>query len=85
MRRLIMLEALRSGGYTVAPSQASFFLYPRTPDGDDWEHVQKLADDGVLAIPAPVFHHRGHFRLSLTCSEAHFDAAVNTLGRGGEE
>jgi hypothetical protein len=30
----------------------------------------------VLALPAPIFHHRGHFRLSLTGSEQMLRRAV---------
>ena len=46
------------------------FVYVRTPPPyDDLDFVSKLAAKGVLALPAPVFHHRGYFRLSLTGSE----------------
>ena len=46
------------------------FVYVETPPGyDDMDFVAELAGKGVLALPAPVFHHRGYFRLSLTGSE----------------
>lgn len=63
------LAALAGAGYQVVPADATLFLYVRTPEGrDDFEFVQELAAAGVLALPAPVFHHRGYFRLSLTGS-----------------
>jgi DNA-binding transcriptional MocR family regulator len=52
------------------PSDATLFLYVRTPDAaDDFSFIENLASHGVLALPAPVFHHSGYFRLSLTGSE----------------
>jgi len=82
-RRKIALAALRAGGYEVVPSEASYFLYPRTPGGDDWVHAERLAEQGVLVIPAPVFHHRGHFRIALTCSDAMLDKAALVFATGG--
>jgi aspartate aminotransferase len=82
-RRELALGALRDGGYEVVPSEATFFLYPRSPGGDDWAHAERLADAGVLVMPAPVFHHRGHFRLALTCTDAMLDRAASVLAEGG--
>ncbi|HVS18815.1 MAG TPA: aminotransferase class I/II-fold pyridoxal phosphate-dependent enzyme, partial [Planctomycetota bacterium] len=81
-RRATAIEALRAGGYEVVPSQATFFLYPRSPDADDWAHAERLAQRGVLVLPAPVFHHRGHFRIALTCTDSMFDRAVTVLAQG---
>jgi aspartate aminotransferase len=60
------------------PSQATFFLYPATP-GDDFAFTERLAGRGVLVLPAPVFHHRGHFRLSLTARDDMLDRALSVL------
>lgn len=83
VRRSRMLDALDRGGYDVVPSQATFFLYPRTPDADDWGHAERMAERGLLLLPAPVFHHSGHFRLALTCTDSMFDMAVSVLAEGG--
>ena len=68
-RRETAIAALLDSGYDVVPSQATFFLYPRTPGGDDFCFTERLAQRGVLVLPAEVFHHRGHFRISLTASD----------------
>lgn len=81
-RRALALDALRAGGYEVVPSEGTFFLYPRTPAGDDWSHAERLAAEGVLVMPAPVFHHRGHFRIALTCTDAMLDRAAAVFARG---
>jgi aspartate aminotransferase len=81
-RRRLALEALRAGDYEVVPSDATYFLYPRTPSGDDWSHAEKLAREGVLVLPAPVLHHRGHFRIALTCTDAMLEKACDVFGAG---
>jgi aspartate/methionine/tyrosine aminotransferase len=43
------------------------------------DFVERLAERGVLVLPAAVFWHAGHFRLSLTASEASIAAALPVL------
>lgn len=69
-RRAEVLTQLTHAGLEVQPSQATFFLYPKVPGGDDWAFTERLAARGVLVMPAATFHHRGHIRLSLTGTEA---------------
>jgi aspartate aminotransferase len=83
-RHTLALAALHAGGYEVEPAQATWFLYPRTPGGDDWGHAERLARAGLLVLPAPVFHHQGHFRIALTCNDAMFERATKVLARGGD-
>jgi aspartate aminotransferase len=78
-RRARALDALERAGYSVVPSQATFFLYPETPGGDDFAFTERLARRGVLVLPAPVFHHRGHFRLALTARDEMIDRALAVL------
>jgi aspartate aminotransferase len=79
-RRERALAALERAGYDVVPSQGTFFLYPRTPGGDDLAFTERLARRGVLVLPAPVFHHRGHFRIALTARDEALDRALDVLG-----
>jgi aspartate aminotransferase len=79
-RRLVHQLAL--DGYTVVQPDATLFVYARTPPGyDDFGFVTELASEGVLVLPAPVFHHTGYFRLSLTGSEEMLEAALPILKR----
>jgi aspartate aminotransferase len=78
-RRNMMLEALRAAGYEAAPSEGTYFLYPASPVPDDFQFVEMLAGNGVLTLPASVFHHRGHFRVSLTAPDSHVERAAQTL------
>jgi aspartate aminotransferase len=79
-RRLV--EQLTDDGYGVVEPDATLFIYVRTPAGrDDFDFIAELASEGVLALPAPVFHHTGYFRLSLTGSEEMLEAALPILKR----
>jgi aspartate aminotransferase len=80
-RRLV--HQLSLDGYTVVPPDATLFIYARTPPGydDDYSFVTELASEGVLVLPAPVFHHTGYFRLSLTGSEEMLEDALPKLKR----
>jgi aspartate aminotransferase len=69
--RARVLDELRGAGYEPVEPDGTLFVYVPTPPryGDDFEFVSELAARRVLALPAPVFHHQGYFRLSLTGSE----------------
>jgi aspartate aminotransferase len=76
-----LLGALSDAGYGYVEPDGTLFVYVRTPPGygDDFAFVERLAHSGVLALPAPVFHHSGHFRLSLTASEDMLERALPVL------
>jgi aspartate aminotransferase len=78
-RRQQVVSALRQAGFEVVAPDATFFVYPRCLDLDDFSFIERLAERGVLALPAALFHHAGHFRLSLTASDAMFDSALDVL------
>lgn len=72
--------ALSAAGYDVVPGDGTLFLYVGTPGGrDDFEFLTELAEAGVLALPAPLFHHRGYFRLSLTGTDLMLERGLETL------
>lgn len=75
-RRIRILDALQSSGYQVIPSQATFFLYVRSPDDDDFAFVERLAQHHVLVLPSSMFHQKGYFRISLTASEEMTERAL---------
>jgi aspartate aminotransferase len=76
---------LTSLGYSVVPPNATMFVYVKTPSPyDDFAFLEEMAGAGLLALPAPIFHHRGYFRLSLTGSEAMLERALLIMdGLGG--
>ena len=85
-RRRQVIDALTKAEVSVVPSNATFFLYVRIGQQDDFKLTEELANRGVLTLPSAMFHHRGHLRLSLTCSDEALDRAIpilaETIGRG---
>lgn len=79
-RREWAVTALRAAGYELVPPEATFFLYPRSPDPDDFAFAKRLTARGVLVLPSSLFHHKGHFRISLTATDEMLDAALRALG-----
>jgi aspartate aminotransferase len=79
--RARLLDTLFDSGYVAVEPDATLFLYVRTPPGydDDLAFIAQLAASGVLALPAPLFHHEGWFRLSLTGSEDMIEKALPVL------
>jgi aspartate aminotransferase len=76
------VEGLAAAGYSVVRPDATVFVYVRTPGGyDDFEFAEVLAQREVLVLPAPVFHHRGYFRIALTGSEQMLERALPILDR----
>ena len=80
-RRSRALSVLEESGYDVAPSDATFFLYPQSPIRDSFEFCESLAARGVLTIPSSLFHHSGHFRISLTAPDAMLKRGLDVLQR----
>jgi aspartate aminotransferase len=80
------VDELSAFGYEVVSPDATLFIYVRTPGGRrDFEFIEELASAAVLGLPAPIFHHQGYFRLSLTGSEEMLERALPILrefGRG---
>jgi N-succinyldiaminopimelate aminotransferase len=78
-RDLYAAELARAG-YVVARPNATLFMYVATPNGaDDFEFASDLAEAGVLVMPAPVFHDRGHFRIAFTGSPAMLERGLGIL------
>jgi aspartate aminotransferase len=82
-----LVATVRSHGYTVTEPDATLFVYVETPQDyrDDFEFILALAERGLLALPAPLFHHEGWFRLSLTGSEPMLERALDVLGEVAPE
>ena len=78
-RREKALSVLQDAGYEVVPSQATFFLYPKSPIADEFEFCERLAARGLLTLPAGMFHHSGHFRISLTATDAMLERGLDVL------
>ena len=80
-RRVRVRERLTAAGIEVGGGDSTFFAWARTPaeHADDFAFVSALAKRGVLVLPAPVFHTRGWFRVSLTASDETLERGLERL------
>ncbi len=74
-----LLEALVEKGYEVQCPEGTFYLFPRTPGGDDEAFVQRAIEDLLLLVPGGTFGRAGHFRIAFCVDERTVDLAVERL------
>ena len=65
-KRNLLCDALERIGYDVQRPEGAFYIFLKTPIPDDVVFVERLAAEGVLAVPGRGFGRSGYIRLSLT-------------------
>src|SRR5438093_1321839 len=75
---------LKRYGYEVCEADATFFVYLKSPIADAYRFAEILASFGVLVIPSPLFHERGHLRLSLTARYETIMSGLSAFARALE-
>ena len=85
-RRDWMCSALEEMGYELHVPEATFYVMPKVPGGDEKAFVARLAGDGVLVLPGRACDLPGYFRISLTATDDMverslpvFEAAIREL------
>ena len=61
-----MVEGLRAAGYRTSEPEGTFYLVVESPFANEWEFVDRLAQDDVFVLPGTVFDAPGYIRISLT-------------------
>jgi len=72
-------DALVEKGYEVGPAEGTFYLFPRTPGGDDEAFVRAAMEDLLLLVPGGTFGTEGHFRMAYCVEDRTVDQAVERL------
>lgn len=65
-RRALLLAALDAAGLEYVRPSGAFYVFPKTPGGDDVKFVGHLLKHGILAVPGSGFGCPGHMRLSYS-------------------
>lgn len=65
-KRDVICDGLARIGYEVTRPQGTFYVFPKTPVPDDVAFVERLMEEGILAVPGTGFGRSGYIRLSLT-------------------
>lgn len=61
-----MVSVLRASGYRTSEPEGTFYLVAESPFPNEWEFVDRLAQDDVFVLPGAVFDAPGYVRISLT-------------------
>jgi aspartate aminotransferase len=77
--RARLLGALSEKGYETPATDGTFYLFPRTPGGDDEAFVQGAIKDLLLLVPGGTFGLDGHFRIAYCVDDRTVDQAVERL------
>lgn len=75
-KRARMIESLERTGYEVLRPEGTFYLFCKYPGADGEQSWDALADRGVFVMPGRVMDVPGHFRISLTASEAMIERSL---------
>jgi aspartate aminotransferase len=63
--RRILLEGLASAGYKVTAPMGGFYIFARSPIGDDVRFVDILKKRNILVVPGVGFGRKGYFRIAF--------------------
>jgi len=75
-KRQLLCDGLAAAGYEFVKPAGAFYLFPRTPVGDDVEFVQALQEELILTVPGSGFGGPGHFRIAFCVDD---DTIVRAL------
>jgi aspartate aminotransferase len=69
-KRELLCEGLRQAGFDFEKPDGAFYLFPRTPIGDDVEFVRALQKKNILVVPGSGFGGPGHIRIAYCVDDA---------------
>ncbi len=71
-----LVEALSGIGYELSVPQGAFYLFPKSPIGDDLEFVRLLQEENILCVPGSGFGGPGHIRIAYCVDDATIEGAL---------
>jgi aspartate aminotransferase len=69
-RRELFCRVLSEAGYEFVPPKGAFYMFPKSPIGDDARFVALLQEEKILAVPGRGFGMPGYFRLAFCVEDA---------------
>jgi aspartate aminotransferase len=75
-RRDLLMTGLKEAGYEFSVPDGAFYLFCKSPGGDDVEFVRHLQKYNILAVPGVGFGGPGYFRLAYCTSENVIEKAI---------
>ena len=84
-RRDMLCQGLAEAGYQFNVPEGAFYLFPKSPIGDDVEFVNRLKNELILAAPGVAFGAPGYFRLSYAVPDATITGSLDGFRRALEK
>lgn len=75
-RRDILMAGLKEAGYEFPVPDGAFYLFCKSPGGDDVDFVKHLQKYNILAVPGVGFGGPGYFRLAYCTSEKVIEKSI---------
>ena len=79
-----LMARLTELGYEFTVPEGAFYLFSKTPGGDDEAFVRKAMDDLLLVVPGGTFGTPGHFRLAFCTDDRTVDLIAERLPPASE-
>lgn len=80
-RRRKMLSVLDGAGLRYVRPNGAFYVFPETPGGDDIAFVNRLLEEGVLAVPGTGFGCPGYMRLCYSVEDEVIERSAEAFRR----
>ncbi len=78
-KRDFVYHNLAAMGYSMVKPQGAFFLFPKSPIGDDVEFVRELQKLKVLTVPGQGFGTPGYFRIAYCVEDRVLEGSLGGL------
>lgn len=83
--RRLLLDGLRSMGFTCVEPGGTFYLFPRTPEPDDFAFSERAKKHDILVVPGAGFGAPGHVRISYCVPTARIERALPVFEKLAKE
>lgn len=78
-KRNYIHKRLVEAGYDIVKPEGTFYIFPKTPGGDDLAFIQKAKERKVLVVPGLGFGRKGYFRLSFCVDDRTIARGIDQL------
>jgi len=80
-RRRLMTKVLRDAGVEFVEPKGAFYFFAKSPVENDFEFVDALAEENILAVPGTGFGFPGYIRLCCAVDEKVIAASADAFKR----
>ncbi|MGA1864944.1 MAG: pyridoxal phosphate-dependent aminotransferase, partial [bacterium] len=84
-KRNLICDGLSTIGYQFNKPQGAFYLFPKSPIGDEVEFCRILQQEKILAVPGRGFGSPGYFRLAYCVDDKVIERSIPAFQRAWEK